>query len=271
MPLDRDIFEAALTTFHRYSRQNDAFVDALLDMGVLPPAPNPDFAVLDLGAGQGHLPALLRGRVGILAVLEPNAACVAKLRETFAPVYAAPWDEPACAGIARDYPHGFDLVSMSHMLYHFHGIDDIRAKVKLAMRLVKPGGALAIVVNQSDAPSARVGMSFLCANDFMAECQTNRQLHESCHDASFYARLFGDEAAISVRALDAPLADVPNRDELVAALRMPLLDPLSGAPCDAGRLDRHIAAFLDEAYPGLAYPATLPSRDDMILIRRKAG
>ena len=270
MPLDRDVFETALTTFHRHSRQNDEFVRALLDIDILPASRNSDFAILDLGAGQGYLPSLLRDHAGVLAVLEPNASCVKALRQTFASVYAEAWDEPAFIRIARDHPHGFDLVSMSHMLYHFHGIDDIRAKIRLAMRLVKPSGVLAIVINQIDAPTARVGMSFLRANGFDAEFQTNQHLHAHCHDASFYADAFDGAVAVSIPTLDAPLANVPNRDELIVALRMPLLDPLSDAPCSLDRLDRHIAAFLDAAYPGLTYPATLPSRDDLILIRRKA-
>lgn len=57
--------------------------------------------------------------------------------------------------------------------------------------------------------------------------------------------------------------------ELILLFRMPLLDPLSPAPCDTDRLDAFIACDLDSRYPGLTYPATIPSQDDLIVLRKR--
>jgi len=101
------------------------------------------------------------------------------------------------------------------------------------------------------------------------EAATNQALHAVCHQPGFYQDLLGDQAEITILPIDAPLSQVASRQELITLLRMALLDPLSTAPCDTDRVDAFIAGELDRWYPALTYPVTLPSRDDMIIIRKK--
>jgi SAM-dependent methyltransferase len=267
MCLDYDVFEQALSLFHAYSLQNDEAVNELLRRGILPATPRSDFSVLDIGSGQGYLPGLMQRFVSTLVLVEPNPRCVQRLQEQFECVYPISWGDEALCRIRADHPQGFDLVTMSHMLYHFHGIDDIREKIRMALTLVTPGGHLAIVINQPQAPTARIGIGFQVAEGRLDEASTNDQLHAHCHDVRFYEALSSEHAGVAIYPLDTPLHEVPSREDLVTLFRMALLNPLSEAPCDTASLDRFIARYLDATYPALTYPATIPSVDDLIVIR----
>lgn len=263
-----EVFAEALALFHRYSLQNPRTIKAMQRVGALPKAFQADFAALDIGAGEGRLPALFEPLVDRLVLVEPNPHCVERLRRRFREVHAAPWSDLAMRELRVKHPEGFDLVSMSHMIYHFDGIDDIRAKIALAFALVRPNGHLVIVINQPDAPTAQVGIAFQEAEGRAAEAATNHELHLACHGASFYEDLLGPDAAVSIHDIDTPLLGVPGRDDLIRLLRMALLDPAAANDCDTERLDAFIGGYLDTAYPGLAYPADVPSRDQLIDIRR---
>jgi SAM-dependent methyltransferase len=271
MPLDYEVFERALTLFHRHSLQNDETVRQMQARGILPSTPSSGFPVLDLGAGEGHLPTLMRPYADPLVLVEPNSRCVEALRRTFAHVYPLRWGEAALHRLRADFPQRFRLVTMSHMLYHFDGIDDVGRRLRMAFSLVQPGGHLVVVINQPSAPTALIGIAFQVAEGRAAEAATNQAVHASCHDPAFYQELAGDDAEVAIFPIDTPIHRVANRDELIILLRMALLDPLSETPCDTDRLDAFLAAELDTRYPGLDYPATLPSVDDMIVIRKGAG
>ena len=262
------VFTEALDLFHRYSLQNDETVRALQGLGVLPAVHRPGFAVLDIGAGQGHLPDLMRGLTDTLVLVEPNPRCVEVLRARFPAVHAGPWGKGALRCLRADHPAGFDLITLSHMLYHLAGIADVRAKVRLALTLLKPGGALAVVLNRRDAPMSRIGIAFEVAEGRQAEAQTNRDLLACCHTPDFYRDLAGPGFAVSLQTIDTPLCAVPSRADLIGLLRMCLLDPLSAAPCATERVDRFIAGWLDANHPGLGYPASIPSHDDLVVLRR---
>lgn len=264
---DDEVFEQSLSLFHQYSLQNSETVRQMQEKGILPTSPRAGFAVFDIGAGQGYLPSLMRDYAETLVLLEPNPRCVDVLRQRFREVYPYPWGREALDLVRRAWPQGFDLITMSHMLYHLNGIDDIRDKVRMALSLLRPRGNLAIIINQPAAPMARVGIRFQEEEGRLDEAATNRQLHASCHAESFYRDLAGGQAEVDISPIDTPLRAVQSRSDLITLFRMPLLNPLSEAPCDTARLDTYIAAFLDAEYPALSYPATLPSRDDLILIR----
>jgi SAM-dependent methyltransferase len=267
-PHDYEVFEQALTLFHHYSLQNSETVHQLQDQGILPTVHRRGFAILDIGAGQGYLPSLMQEYAETLVLLEPNPHCVKVLRQRFQQVYPYPWGQESRALVRQDWPEGFDLITMSHMLYHFNGIDDIRDKVRMALSLLKPEGNLAIIINQPSAPMACAGIRFQREEGRLDEAATNRQLHASCHAASFYRDLAGGPVEVDIHPIDTPLRQVQSRSDLITLFRMPLLNPLSEAPCDTDRLDAFIAHYLDTEYPGLAYPATIPSRDDLIILRK---
>jgi hypothetical protein len=269
MSRDYEVFEQALTLFHHYSLQNSETVRQLQMKGILPTTRRAGFAVFDIGAGQGCLPGLMREYTDTLVLLEPNPRCVAALRREFKEVYPYPWDGEARALVQGDWPPGFELITMSHMLYHFKGIDDIRDKIRMALGLLEPGGNLAIIINQPSAPMARVGIGFQQASGRLGESQTNQSLHAFCHEPAFYQELTGGQAEVTIDPIDTPLRRVRSRRDLITLFRMPLLDPLSEAPCATDELDAYITAFLDAEYPALTYPATIPSRDDLIVIRNE--
>mgnify|MGYP006273181311 CR=1 FL=1 len=264
-----ETFAEALALFHRYSLQNPRTIETMQRVGALPSAFSPDFAALDIGAGEGRLPVLFEPLVDTLVLLEPNPHCVERLRHRFRDVHAEPWGELAMRRLRVEYRAGFDLVSMSHMIYHFDGIDDIRAKIALAFALVKTDGHLVIVINQPDALTAQVGIAFQESEGRSGEARTNRDLHTFCHQASFYQDALGPNAVIGIHTIDAPLVGVPGRADLIRLLRMPLLDPGATGECDTGQLDAFIGRYLDATHPGLAYPADIPSRDQLIVIRRQ--
>lgn len=99
------------------------------------------------------------------------------------------------------------------------------------------------------------------------EAKTNEDLHAVCHESRFFQELAGEQAAVAIYPITAPLYLVRSREELIVIFRMCLLNPLSAAPCDTHKLDGFIASYLDTEYPGLTYPATIPSQDDLIMIR----
>lgn len=266
-----EVFEAALTLFHRTSVQNEELERQLRLRGILPEVPRAGFSVLDLGAGQGRLPRLLAPWADPLILVEPNPRCVELLRGEFPHVSPNRWGEPARDEVRREHPGGFSLVTMSHMLYHLGGLDDIRAKLALALGLLEPGGHLVVVINQEPAPMARLGMRYLLARGSMEAWSTNRVLHDHCHEARFYREVAGEGFDVEVRPVDGSLYGVASRDELIRLFRMPLLDPLSKKPCDTDALDAFLAEALDAQFPGLAYPATIPSLDDLVVIRRSAA
>lgn len=267
MLLDYEVFEQALTLFHHYSRQNGETIRQMQVKGLLPATRRRGFAVLDIGAGQGHLPSLMQAYADTLVLLEPNRRCVEVLQQSFTHVYSCPWDNDALGRLHRDYPQGFDLITMSHMLYHFDGLDDIRDKVRMALTLRKPSGQLAIVLNQPSAPMAQIGIAFQIATGRQAEAETNQDLHAFCHTARFYQDLAGQGTEVAIAPIDTPLDQVQSRAELIALLRMCLLNPLSEAPCVTDTLDAFVGEFLDTQYPRLTYPATIPSQDELIFIR----
>lgn len=262
------VFAEALAAFHRYSRQNPAAVATMQNIGALPTSRRTGSAALDIGAGEGSLPRLLAPCVDHLVLVEPNPCCVESLRGDFHDVRAEPWSERLASELRRTRPQGFDLVTMSHMIYHFAGIDDIRAKIALAYEQVGPDGYLVVVVNQPASLTAQLGNAFQMAEGRASEATTNRDLHATCHEARFYREVVGNDADIAIHGVDAPLQGVPNREALVRLLRMPLLDPGAAGGCDPARLDAFVADFLDQRFPGLPYPATLPDQDDLIAIRR---
>ncbi len=267
MTLDYEAFEQALTLFHHYSLQNSEAVRQMQDKGVLPTAHRRGFSVFDIGAGQGCLPSLMRQYADTLVLLEPNPRCAEILRRSFDTVHTCLWGEPALHRMLNAYSQGFDLITMSHVLYHFNGLDDIREKIRMALALVKPQGNLAIVLNQPSAPMARIGIGFQLAERRLDEAKTNEDLHAVCHEARFFQELAGEQAAVAIYPITAPLYLVKSRDELIAIFRMCVLNPLSEAPCETDKLDSFIASFLDTKYPALTYPATIPSQDDLIIIR----
>jgi 2-polyprenyl-3-methyl-5-hydroxy-6-metoxy-1,4-benzoquinol methylase len=268
MLLDDDVFEQALTLFHHYSLQNDEAVRQMHDKGILPTAHRIAFSVLDIGAGQGCLPGLMQQYADTLVLLEPNPRCVQVLQQQFDPVYPYPWGNFALHRLRSDYPKGFDLITMSHMIYHFHGIDDIRKKIRMALTLLKPEGHLAIIINQPSAPTARIGIAFQLAEDRFDEAATNQDLHTFCHESHFYRELSGGHGDVAVYPVNSPISQVKSREDMITLFRMPLLNPLSKSPCDTDRLDSFISHYLDSTYPSLAYPATIPSYDDLIIIRK---
>lgn len=269
MPLDFVVFEEALSLFHHYSLQNDEAVRLMQDKGILPANPRNDFSVLDIGAGQGYLPGLMQRYAGTMVVLEPNSRCVEVLRQHFDHVYPCQWDEHALHRLRSDYPQGFELITMSHMLYHFNGIDDIRRKIRMALTLLKPEGCLAIFINHPSAPTARVGTAFQMAEGRLDEAATNQDIHTFCHRLDFFQELSGKRADVSITPVNSPFYEVKSREDLIILFRMALLNPLSKAPCDTDKLDRFIARYVDSEFPSLTFPATIPSYDDLIIIRNK--
>ncbi|MFO1414590.1 MAG: methyltransferase domain-containing protein [Burkholderiales bacterium] len=264
-----DAFGAALALFHRHSTQNPAAVAALQALGILPARACADLAILDIGAGEGRLPALLQPFARTLVLVEPNPGCVARLRRRWPAVRARPWDDATAQALQRAHPAGFDLVTMSHMLYHLDGLAGIRAGLRAALALVRPGGHLAVVVNQPSAPTVRAGVAFMRAQGRHAEAATNEALHRHCHDPGFYADVGAGTCDVTLVPVACPLRGVPSRTALVALLRMPLLDPRAARADDLPALDAWLAAWLDREYPGLAYPATLDGTDDLVAVRRR--
>lgn len=266
-----ELFEPSLTLFHRYSIQNHELVRQLRGRGILPATRGGGFAALDIGAGQGLLPRLLAPLVDRLVLVEPNLRCVELLRRTFPEVHAALWDVPVCSRIHTAHPDGFALVTMSHMLYHLDGLEDVRAKVRLALALLRPGGHLAVVLNQRSAPPARIGIRFQELEGRGKESATNQGIHGTCHEPGFWTSLAGPGFDVELGPVDGSLHGVPDRAALVELFRMPLLDPLSEAPCDLARIDAFVASELDALLPDLSYPATIPISDDLVLLRRRPG
>ena len=111
----------------------------------------------------GYLPSLMRQYADTLVLLEPNPRCAERLRRSFDTVHTCLWGEPALHRMLSNYSQGFDLITMSHVLYHFNGLNDIRDKIRMALALLKPQGHLAIVLNQPSAPMARIGIGFQLA------------------------------------------------------------------------------------------------------------
>ncbi len=91
------------------------------------------------------------------------------------------------------------LMTLSHMLYHFNGLDDIREKIRLALTLLKPGGNFAIILNQPSAPMALIGIGFQRAAGRRREAATNLDLHACCHESRFYQALAGRQAEVASR------------------------------------------------------------------------
>ena len=268
MTRDDEAFQQSLTLFHRYSRQNDETVRQMQLRHILPSSPIGNSSLLDIGAGEGRLPRLLQPYVGKLVLLEPNDRCADVLERSFSPVYRCAWGPAALHRLQINFPDGFDIVTMSHMLYHLGGMDDVRTKIRMALALLKPQGHLVIVVNQPTAVTLKVGVASFAAGGRPDEAQWQQTLQGFCHQPSFYAELAGATTTVSVESIETPLQDVPNREELIALLRMALIDPISTAPCSLERLDAQIATFLDINYPALPYPATLSSQDSLIILRR---
>ena len=157
------------------------------------------------------------------------------------------------------------------MLYHFNGLADIREKIRMALRLLKPEGSLVIVLNQPTAPMVLIGIGFELAEGRRDEAATNKDLHTFCHESRFYQELAGQQAAVVIDPIATPLHQVKNRRDLITLFRMCLLNPLSAAPCATAKLDGFITDYLDSHYPALTYPATIPSWDDLIIIRKRQG
>ncbi|MEI8186414.1 MAG: methyltransferase domain-containing protein [Chlorobiaceae bacterium] len=271
MSRDYEVFEQALTLFHRYSLQNDLLVEKMKKLGILPEILNAGFSVFDIGAGQGHLPDLMQRYVGKLILLEPNPQCVDMLSKRFDNVYPYPWESSSLERVRNDHPDGFNLVTMSHMLYHFEGINDVREKVRMSLSLVKTGGNLAIVVNQPSAPTAIVGVSYQEAEGRVDEARTNRELHAIINDSGFFSELSGRHFDVSIYPIDTPLTGVSSREELITLFRMPILNPLSKAACNLQKIDSFIEAFIDTHYQGLSYPAVIPSRDNLIVLHNRGA
>jgi hypothetical protein len=114
-----------------------------------------------------------------------------------------------------------------------------------------------------------MGIRFQLEEGRLEESAANQSLHAACHDPLFYEEAASGDADVEIAPIDGSLRAVESREELILLFRMPLLDPLSHAPCDTQRLDAFIASDLDSRYPGLTYPATIASRDDLIVLRRK--
>lgn len=152
MPRDYEIFEQVLTLFHACSLQNDETVRHLLECGILPADGHEDFSILDIGAGQGYLSGLLQPYADPLVLLEPNPRCVQVLKARFNRVYPYRWSDFSRRLIARDHRQGFSLIILSHMIYHFDGVEDIRRKLRMALTLLKQAGHLVVVINQPEAP-----------------------------------------------------------------------------------------------------------------------
>ncbi|NTU98242.1 MAG: class I SAM-dependent methyltransferase [Chlorobiaceae bacterium] len=264
MVLDNEIFEQALTLFHRYSLQNDCLFEKMTELGILPKDRDPGLSVFDIGAGQGHLPDLIRPHVGKLILLEPNRRCVDVLSKRFEHIYPCPWNAEALERVRTDHPGGFDLVTMSHMLYHFQGIDDIHEKIMLSLSSVNAGGNLVIAVNQPSAPTSKAGVRFQMEEGRLDEFRTNHDLLDIVNDSGFFSELSDQGFDVSIYPLDTPLKGVSDREELVMLFRMPLLNPLSDSPCDLRKIDGFISDFIDSQFPDLCYPATIPSMDNMI-------
>ncbi len=262
------VFEEALTLFQRRSVQCAETARQMQARRILPAARRAGLSVLDIGAGEGRLASLMNPLAGTLVLLEPNPRCVELLKERFPHVYPDRWDERARDRLRDDHPEGFGLVTMTHMLYHFSGPEEIRARLRLALTLLNPGGHLVITLNQETAPMARMGIRFQLEEGRLEESSANQGLHASCHDKRFYEALASDGLDVEIAPMDGSLRDIGSWEELIRLFRMPLLDPLSHAPCDTERLDAFIAADLDSRFPGLAYPATIPSRDDLIVLRK---
>ncbi len=268
MALDTDVFEEALGLFHQYSLQNNETVSKLHLKGLLPETKRPGFSVLDIGAGQGHLPSLMRDYTDNLVVLEPNPRCVAALKQQFERVYPYRWEPFACKKIQQDFPEGFHLITMSHMLYHFKGLEDIQNKIKLAVSLLKPEGSLVIVLNKSSALMARIGISYQFAEGRLDEALVNQEIHQACHSKQFYEVISENLFPIEIETIETPLCNVPSRKDLVGLLRMCLINPLSQAPCQTEKIDTFISQYLDKTYTSLTFPATLASEDELIVLRR---
>lgn len=271
MLLDYEVFEQALSLFHHYSRQNDETVRQMEANGLLPPIHRHDFSVLDIGAGQGYLPRLMQKYAGTLVLLEPSPCCVQVLKQHFAHVYPCKWEEAALRRLREDYPSGFDLITMSHMLYHLDGIEDIRSKIRMALTLLKLGGNLAIVIIQPSAPTARIGTSFFEAEGFSDIARTNKELHACCHSHDFYRQLSDGQTDVSIIQVYSPLHQVRSREDLIGLFRMALINPLLETPCDIAKLDAFIVDFLDAQHPRLTYPATIPSYDNLIVLRKRGA
>jgi 2-polyprenyl-3-methyl-5-hydroxy-6-metoxy-1,4-benzoquinol methylase len=265
---DYEAFEEALALFHEYSLQNDETLNQLQQHHLLPYARQEGFAVMDIGAGQGYLPSLMAPLTETMVLVEPNPRCVQSLQERFKKVYPNPWDRLIAANITHDYPAGFDLITMSHMLYHFKGLQDIREKICLAAALLKPGGTLAIILNTPSAPSAKVGVAYQQAMGRLDEALVNQEIHAHCLTKEFYTQLSDDIKSVEVYPIATPFSGVPDFETLVKLFRMSVLNPVSQAPFDEGSVDGFIRRYIQSVYPDLTYPATIDSHDKLILLKR---
>lgn len=268
--LDYEVFEEALALFHQYSRQNGQTVVEMQRRLILPKNRQPGFGALDVGAGQGYLSSLMAPLVEQLVLVEPNPRCVQTLKAQFPKVYPQPWSLHTAETVRMEYPQGFNLVTMSHMLYHFADLDQVKKAIDLALGCVKPGGSLVIVLNTPSALMARIGVAYRQAVGRLDDAFVNQQIHAHCLSEPFYHQAFQSSCEeIEIQTVATPLCDVPNVGTLVELLRMCLLNPLSDAPFDESHVDGFIRQFVEDHYPGLSYPATLESLDKLIVLRRK--
>lgn len=263
MPSDYKLFQQSLTLFHKYSQQNNIAVKEMLSRDILPSS-----AVLDIGAGEGHLPDLMREHISQIVLVEPNPECVKVLQNKYEHVYPSYWDESIAGRIRKDFTEGFSLITMSHMLYHLGNPDNIRSAIRMAFGLLKSQGYLVIIINAYSAPTAQIGMKFLSEEGRTEELNTNLEIHTFCHDINFYKQLAIPLSLAEICSLNTPFEGVENREELIALFRMPLLDPLSKSCSNTKKLDEFIDRELKLRYPSLEFPAAVPSSDDMIILQK---
>ena len=98
--------------------------------------------LLDIGCGQGTFLVEMRRAGWEVQGVEPDSSAAAVARANGVPVVDEPFERTSLP------PTSFDAVTMNHVIEHFH--DPIDA-LRIARRLVKPGGVLWIATPNLDA------------------------------------------------------------------------------------------------------------------------
>ncbi|AUG75087.1 SAM-dependent methyltransferase [Kitasatospora sp. MMS16-BH015] len=135
-----DPLRTRIETHRRYSERPDDVERAALDALVL----RPGEALLDIGCGTGSFLAGLgaAGHTGPLTGLDYSPAAARACAE-------APGVRAVVGDAVRlPFPDGtFEAVTARHMLYH---VSDVRAALREAHRVLRPGGRFLALVNRPD-------------------------------------------------------------------------------------------------------------------------